>query len=156
MQKERKDKHFIKKPIYEGGLKAMRMFIKENLKYPKAALENKIEGTVYVKYTISHLGKVVDAKVVSSLGYGCDKEAMRLVKLLKFKVPKNRQKGLKFHKNLQIHFRLPKEKPTKKIEAVPKSTTHQIQYTYTTSKSKPKKDNPPKKGGTNYTIHIKY
>jgi len=146
MKKERKDKHFIKKPFYEGGLKAMREYIGKNKKYPKEALEQKIEGTVYLRYTINYKGKVIDTKILSSLGHGCDKEATRVVKLLKFKVQKNYVGKIKFFKTIQIHFKLPKEKPTPK-------PSRQISYNITSSK--PKKTTPTKKdndGGYSYTI----
>jgi len=145
MKKERKDKHFIKKPFYEGGLKAMREFIGKHKKYPKEALDNKIEGTVYLRYTINYKGKVIDAKVLSSLGYGCDKEAIRVVKLLKFKVQKKYAGKIKFFKTIQIHFKKPKKKD--------QSKKTQIAYNITPSKSK---DSTPKKkdndGGYSYTI----
>ncbi|HFA49244.1 MAG TPA: energy transducer TonB, partial [Bacteroidetes bacterium] len=112
MKKEAKNKHFIKKPIYEGGPKAMKKLIGENMRYPKEALKNKIQGTVYVKYDIDYKGKVIDAKVIKGIGHGCDEEAIRLAKLLEFSVPKNRGVRVIFHKNIQIHFRLPKKKKT--------------------------------------------
>ena len=115
MKKERKGKHFIDKPEYLGGLSAMKTFIKKNLKYPNEALENKIEGSVYCEYQVSYKGKVEKVKVVSGLGYGCDEEAIRLIKLMKFTPPKApRKMKIKFNKKLRIHFRLPKQKPTKK------------------------------------------
>ena len=126
MKKEAKDKHFIKKPIYEGGPKAMKKFIAKNLRYPKEALENKIQGTVYVRFDINRKGKVTDAKVIKGIGYGCDEEAMRLAKLLKFEIPKNRGVRVVFHKNIQIHFRLPRKKPVKKVTG--------IQYNYVEKK----------------------
>ena len=94
MEKERKEKHFIQKPIYEGGIKAMKLFIRENLKYPKTALENRIEGTVALRYTINHKGKVVKVKIISGIGHGCDKEAERLVKELVFSASRNRGKRM--------------------------------------------------------------
>ena len=144
MRKEKKDKNFINKPRYPGGLKALRAFISQNLQYPLHALENKIEGTVYLNYTIDHRGKVIDARVISSLGHGCDTEATRLVKLLHFEVLKNRGVKVKFHKNIQIHFRLPKSKPNSHARA------YQIHYV---SSSESKKEE--KKGG-GYTISIDF
>lgn len=151
MYKERKGKHFIKNPFYEGGLKAMRAFISKNKRYPKQALEEKIEGTVFIKYTINYKGKVIEAKVVKSLGYGCDEEAQRVIRLMKFEAPKNRGIKVKFFKNIQIHFRLPKEKE-KTVPPVQSQTS--LSYTITPSK---KEENPskPKKGG-GYSIQIKY
>lgn len=151
MYKEKKGKHFIKNPFYEGGLKALREFISQNKKYPKEALEEKIEGTVFIKYTINYKGKVIETKVVKSLGYGCDEEAQRVVKLLKFEAPKNRGIKVKFFKNIQIHFRLPKEK-----EKTAPPVQSQAGFAYTITPSK-KEGNPTeeKKGG-GYTIQIKY
>lgn len=151
MHKERKGKHFIKNPFYEGGLKAMREFISQNKKYPKEALKEKIEGTVVIKYTINYKGKVIDTKVLKSLGYGCDEEAQRVIKLMKFEAPKNRGIKVKFFKNIQIHFRLPKEKEK---TAAPVQAQTNFSYIITPTKQK---ENPskPKKGG-GYSIQIKY
>lgn len=157
MQKERKDKHFIKKPIYPGGLKAMRELIRKELKYPKEALEAKIEGTVYLRYNIDHQGKVTSSKVLSSMGYGCDEEAQRIVTKFKFQVPKGPRKlKVKFHKTIKINFRLPKEAPKKATPPPsPKQKTTQISYTYTLSKKSntPKKPEPKPKG---YSYTIKF
>ena len=113
-------------------------------------MNNKIEGTVFIKYTINYKGKVIETKVVKSLGYGCDEEAERVVKLMKFEAPKNRGIKVKFFKNIQIHFRLPK----KKEKPAPQQVQSNIAYTITPSK---KEENPPnKKKGGGYTIQIKY
>ncbi|MFK8005670.1 MAG: energy transducer TonB [Saprospiraceae bacterium] len=151
MHKERKGKHFIKNPFYEGGLKAMREFISQNKKYPKEALEEKIEGTVVIKYTINYKGKVIDTKVLKSLGYGCDEEAQRVIKLMKFEAPKNRGIKVKFFKNIQIHFRLPKEKEK---NTPPVQSQTNFSYTITPVKKKESPSEPKKGGG--YSIQIKY
>lgn len=143
MKKETKGKNFVHKPIYEGGPKAMKKLIADNLRYPAAALENRIEGTVYVKYDIDHRGQVTDCKIVSGLGHGCDEEAVRLTKLFKFRVPKNRGLRVVFHKNIQIHFRLPKPAKT------PKFT---INYTSGEKETEKKGGHPKPAGGYSYTI----
>jgi len=157
MQKERKDKHFIKKPIYPGGLKAMRELIRKELKYPKEALEAKIEGTVYLRYHIDYKGKVISSKILSSLGYGCDEEAQRIVSKFKFEVPKGpRKMKLKFHKTIKIHFRLPKEQPKKvapPINSIQSKT--QIKYTIKPSIKKTTKE-PTKKKSDGYTYTINF
>ncbi len=147
----KKDKDFIKKPAYEGGPKAMRAFIGKNLSYPQEALTEKVEGTVVLKYSIDYQGNVVDAKVISGLGYGCDEEAIRLVRLLKFEVPKNRGVKVLFHKDIKIHFRLPKQPAVKA-----KTPARPMQYSYTvTAKKKEGQKRPSeeeKGGGYSYTI----
>ena len=86
MKKERKPENFILKPYYEGGKEAMKIFVAENLKYPDEAISNKISGVVKVDYDIDYQGTVVKTKVIKGIGYGCDVEAQRIVRLLKFKV----------------------------------------------------------------------
>lgn len=153
MQKERKDKSFIKKPIFPGGLKAMRMLIKEELQYPEAALKNKTEGTVYLRYDIDYKGNVVGAKVLSGLGNGCDEEAIRLVHLFKFDIPKGPRKvKVTFHKTIKIHFRLPKES---KIETPVRASETEIVYTISKSKTKPQNQEDHSNPGYSYTIQWK-
>lgn len=142
MHKDRKEKKFIKKPIYEGGPKAMSNFIKKNLKYPTSALKEKVEGTVVLKYSINHLGKVVDTKVISGLGHGCDEEAVRIAKLLKFQVPRNRGVKILFHKDLKIHFKLPKQQQTT------------LKYTYTKKKDDEADKDSSSDGSYHYVINV--
>lgn len=130
MDKETRDKRFIRKPNFPGGNKAYKDFIYSNLQYPKEALKLKIEGLVIIRYEINHKGKVTTAKVVSSLGHGCDDEAIRIVKLLKFEIPKGPRKlKVKFHKTVRIRFQLPKAIP----KPITPNKTNKIQYSITTT-----------------------
>lgn len=102
----RKPESFIKLPVYEGGQKALDEFVRSNLKYPEEAITNKIEGTVTINYDVDIYGDVTSAKVKHGIGYGCDEEASRIVKLLKY--PKKKYQGMRvvFHMNINIHFRI--------------------------------------------------
>ena len=133
MKKAKKDKNFIKKPIYPGGNKALKEFIKKELKYPAEALKNKIEGVVPVRYTINKKGKVVDTQVLLHLGHGCDEEAERIIRLLKFHVPKNRNIKVHFHKKLNIRFKLPKKQSLKIVYEKPTLLHHHNTLTPTRS-----------------------
>lgn len=106
MKKHRKPESFIRQPNYAGGKKAMDEFIRTNLRYPQEALDNKVEGIVSVEFDIDVFGEVIEAHVKHGLGFGCDEEAVRLVKLLQFE--KKRYSGLRvvFHKTINIYFRL--------------------------------------------------
>lgn len=139
--REKKDKHFLNKPIYEGGPKAMQQFIRENLKYPKEALKNKVEGVVVVRYTIDKDGKVIKTSVKTGLGHGCDEEAQRVVRLLKFHVQKNRKVKAIFHKSINIRFKLPKRQSRK------------LQMEISYRETKEPKENSAEKG-YGYTIEI--
>ncbi len=141
MQKHRKDKHFLKKAFYPGGREALRAFIRKELRYPAEALQAHIEGTVQVRLNIDRNGKVQKVQIIKSLGHGCDEEAIRVVKLLRFTVPprpSHKKVRLRFQKKLNIHFRLPKAK------------AQNIQYTYTSGHSKKTTSSPL--SGYHYTI----
>ena len=158
MQKKRKDNQFIKQAFYEGGNTAFRKFVSENMNYPEEALTNDIEGVVQLKIDINHKGVVTAAKVMKGIGYGCDKEAIRIVKLAKYEVPANPKKlRVKFHKNIRIQFKKPKEKKLKQPKAQ-KSQAVSISYQLSPSKAKAKPDVKPKvKPSTNsYSYTIKY
>ncbi len=142
MKKELEDKHFIKKPYYPGGTKAMQEFLRKNKKYPSRALEAGVEGTVHIRYTINYKGEVVKTNVIAGLGHGCDEEAERIVRLLKFKVPRTRKIKAQFHKTVHIHFK----KPERKVVST--------KIVYETPVSKKEKD--PKNDNDSYSYQIKW
>lgn len=150
--KEKKDNSFIKKPIYPGGNKAFREFIYSNLKYPKEAIQNKIEGIVLCRYEIDYKGNVNKIKVKKGIGFGCDVEARRIIKLLKWEIPKEPRKlRVSFQKETKIKFVLPKEKPQKAKSNKPK----QITYTVTHKKVDPKTNNKKDQSKSySYTINF--
>jgi protein TonB len=103
----RKPESFIRQPNYPGGKKAMDEFIRSNLRYPEEALKNRIEGTVAVNADIDVQGKVTTTKVKHGIGYGCDEEAKRVVRMLQFEKKKYRGLYVMFHRTINIHFKLP-------------------------------------------------
>ena len=73
--KENKDPE----PEFIGGKKELQRYIDANLSYPTKAKSAKKEGIVYISFTVNENGKIENSKVVRSIGYGCDEEALRLV-----------------------------------------------------------------------------
>ena len=67
-------------PSFIGGTGALNQFIKQNLSYPFQAKENNIEGKVMLKLWIETDGKIAQIGIMESLGYGCDEEAVRIVR----------------------------------------------------------------------------
>lgn len=74
-------------PTYPQGDGELAKFIKLNLKYPKEALEKEIEGKVYCEFFIEIDGTITNIKVIRSLGYGCDEEAVRIIKSMPKWIP---------------------------------------------------------------------
>ncbi len=69
-------------PSFKGGKKAMAGFINQNLIYPNNADKNGIRGTVDFSCIVTKDGKLKDIKMIKALGFGCNEEALRLVKLM--------------------------------------------------------------------------
>lgn len=159
MKKERKPKTFLQGPSYPGGPNAMRKFLSEQIKYPAEARKEKIVGTVRLRLDINHQGKVSGAKVLTSLGHGCDEEALRVVKLLKFEVPKQRKIKAVFHKTMNIHFKHKEDVAPAPQVKTPQVAAQQLNYTVTTQGQVLKgkvtaHSTESETGGYHYTIEI--
>lgn len=68
-------------PEYRGGQKSLAMFLASRLRYPTKARENKTQGKVYVGFVIEKNGSLSDFKVIRGIGFGCDEEAIRVLKV---------------------------------------------------------------------------
>jgi hypothetical protein len=53
-------------PEYPGGIIALQTYIAQNLSYPPIAVENGIEGTVYVQFVVDKKGKITNIKAVGT------------------------------------------------------------------------------------------
>lgn len=94
-------------PQFPGGEKAMMLFVANNIKYPKKALEEGAQGRVIVKFVVNKEGEVVDAKVLKGIGYGCDEEALRVINSMpKWKPGKQRGKAVNVYYTLPVRFEL--------------------------------------------------
>lgn len=74
-------------PQYPGGNDSLAAFLKKYTRYPKAAKKHNISGVVDVSFTVTVDGSVKNPKIVKSLGYGCDEEAIRIVNLMPKWIP---------------------------------------------------------------------
>ncbi|GAA4022059.1 hypothetical protein GCM10022409_02230 [Hymenobacter glaciei] len=72
---------------YEGGQAAMYDFVGKELKYPLMAKRNRIQGQCIVSFTLNPDGTMSGIKLVKQVGGGTGEEALRVVRLLKFKKP---------------------------------------------------------------------
>ncbi|GAB3847843.1 hypothetical protein GCM10028822_09820 [Hymenobacter terrigena] len=86
---------------YEGGQTAMYEFIAKELKYPPLAKRNRIQGQCIISFQLNADGTMQDLRIVKQLGGGTGEEALRVVRLLKFKKPE-----LPIRASLPIVFKL--------------------------------------------------
>ncbi|HEY1054043.1 MAG TPA: TonB family protein [Emticicia sp.] len=68
------------KPKPEFGWEAFDVYLKENTKLPPKAQQANIEGRVIVNFNINEKGELSGFTIIRSLGYGCDEEAIRIIK----------------------------------------------------------------------------
>lgn len=67
-------------PEFPGGMEAWSKYIQRNLRYPGMAQDQGVQGKVYLSFVVEKDGTITDVKVVKGIGYGCDDEAMRVIK----------------------------------------------------------------------------
>jgi protein TonB len=89
-------------PEFEGGYAAMMAFVKSNMKYPANARRMRIEGTVHISFIVSKTGAISDVQVLRGFMTECDREAVRVVKLMPDWKP-GKQNG----RNVNVRFILP-------------------------------------------------
>lgn len=69
-------------PEYPGGMSAMVEFLSKNVKYPKDAAKQKVEGRVLVWFVVESDGSLTDVKVAKKVFPSLDAEAVRVVKTM--------------------------------------------------------------------------
>jgi len=65
-----------------GGEDGMYNIINKNIKYPKSALNDNIQGQVIVQFVVDTLGKVNDFEITKSVRDDVDEEALRVTRML--------------------------------------------------------------------------
>ena len=75
---EYKQLNEVAKPYFADGSN-MAKYIAHNLKFPDAAKEREIQGTVRLSFVVETNGNVSNIVIVNSVGGGCDNEAIRLI-----------------------------------------------------------------------------
>lgn len=84
------------------GIQDFYNYVGQNFTKTKAAFENKISGKLFVTFIIDKDGKIVEPKVVKSLGYGLDEEAIRVITSYENWIP-GQQRGV----NVRVLYSIP-------------------------------------------------
>jgi len=94
-------------PAYAGGNSAMAEFLRKNLKYPAQASRANIQGRVFVSFIVGSDGKIEDVKTLKGIGFGCDEEAERVIRLMpNWKAGRQSGTPVRVRFNLPIVFQL--------------------------------------------------
>jgi len=89
-------------PQFPGGEREMMRFIKQNLRYPLSAQENRVQGTVILNFVVNREGKIINLKVIKGIGFGCDEESVRVMERMPLWSP-GRQRG----QTVMVSFTMP-------------------------------------------------
>jgi len=87
--------------------KKLLQFIYSNIKYPKAAAKEGIQGTVVVKILIDKEGNITEREIVREIGGGCDEEVLRVVDLMEEMEERWIPAADEHGKKLSSYFNLP-------------------------------------------------
>ncbi|OQX72347.1 MAG: hypothetical protein B6D61_13945 [Bacteroidetes bacterium 4484_249] len=95
-------------PEFIGGEKALKEFIRQNLKYPQEARDNEIYGTVFIEFTVNPDGTIKDISVSRGVHSLLNKEAIRVIKLTggKWKPGKQNGKMVKMKMVVSVKFEI--------------------------------------------------
>lgn len=67
---------------FPGGLNKLADFIGKNIKYPKAARKNGIEGKVFLRFIVDTEGHIQHVEVLKGVSPEIDEEAIRVIKIM--------------------------------------------------------------------------
>jgi periplasmic protein TonB len=105
VETEDKNQVFItveQNPEFAGGMNALLKFLQKNLHYPTPAVNANVGGKVYMQFVVGQDGNITKVDVLKGIGFGCDEEAQRVVKLMPKWSP-GRQSG----RAVAVKFTLP-------------------------------------------------
>ena len=94
-------------PQFQGGPEGLGSFIRSNLSYPREALDNNIQGVVVASFIVEKDGSVSNIEIIKGLGYGCDQEVIRLIRLMPQWTPgKKESMNVRVKLNIPVEFKL--------------------------------------------------
>lgn len=69
-------------PQFPGGPTEFMKWLTRNLRYPKYLEENKVQGKVVAEFIVNVDGSVTDVNIVKSLHPQCDREVLRVLRMM--------------------------------------------------------------------------
>lgn len=93
-------------PLYPPPSLSMRHFIINTIRYPEAAVKNNISGDVKLSFIVEPEGYASHIEIIQALGAGCTDEAIRLLKLLKWRPAVINNHSVRMKMEIQFGFSL--------------------------------------------------
>ena len=67
---------------YSVNVSGVSEYVQTNIDYPKRAMDNSVEGTVWVEFSVSNTGEIYELKALTKHGFGLEKEVVSTIKEL--------------------------------------------------------------------------
>ena len=94
-------------PEFPNGQEALMLYIAKQVKYPAEAKKAGAQGRVFIGFIVEPDGSLSDFKVLRGIGYGCDEEALRVVKSMpKWQPGMHRGKAVRVQYLVPVNFKL--------------------------------------------------
>jgi TonB family protein len=94
-------------PKFPNGQEALMLYIAKQVKYPAEAKKAGAQGRVFVGFIVEPDGSLSDFKVLRGIGFGCDEEALRVVKSMpKWQPGMHRGKAVRVQYLVPVNFKL--------------------------------------------------
>lgn len=93
------------KPEFPKGARGLEVYLARNKRTPFPAKSKGIKGNVQLRFLVNADGSLSDIRIINGLGYGCDEEALRLVKNMPIWNPAVKDnRFVSCYENLSIRF----------------------------------------------------
>ena len=95
-------------PLFDGGdINVFRNWVQRNVKYPKVAVENGIQGKVFVMFVVETDGTVSNAEIMRGVDPSLDEEVLRIVNQSPVWQPgKQRDQPVRVKFSITVNFQL--------------------------------------------------
>lgn len=89
-------------------------WLRKNLRYPLEAIENEVEGKVFVSFVVMETGQLQGFRLLRGIGHGCDEEVRRVLQVMPPWQPGILQgKPVRVRTYIPVTFKLPEVIPTR-------------------------------------------
>ncbi len=95
------------KPVMVGGPGALQRMVR----YPSEAKEAGVSGNVLVSFVVDERGRVSDVEIEKGLGSGCDEEALRVARLVRYRPAMKDGQPVRYRMKEEIAFGTASERP---------------------------------------------